>query len=139
MAVPPADRSRGAGPDLCTRTAAGRARAGCGALERQRAEASTAPRRPTLLTLGHPWQTRESRVLASQASDSRLKPIGLNLSSTSQLTSNLSLSKSAAFLLPFFAVSVCQTEVANIPTSEGVCCKNIKFIHLTQDPTTENF
>lgn len=40
-------------------------------------------------------------------------------------------------LLTFFFcnLSVCQTEVANIPMSEGVCCKNIKFIHLTQDPT----
>lgn len=101
VAVPPADRSRGAGPDLRTRTAAGRARAGRGALERQRAEASTAPRWPTLLTPEHPWQTREARVLAAQARDPRLRPIGLNLSSTSKLASNLSLSKSAAFLLPF--------------------------------------
>lgn len=44
VAVPPADHSPCTGPDLRRRTAAGRARVGRGALERQRAEASTVPR-----------------------------------------------------------------------------------------------
>ena len=109
VAIPPADHSRGVGPDLCTRTTAGRARAGCGALERQRVEASTAPRWPTPLTPEHPWQTREGRVLTAQASDSRLGPIGLNLSSTSKLTSNLNLSKAAAFDF-LFLQSLCLSD-----------------------------
>ena len=82
-----------------------------------------------------PGRPGKAGSLAAQASDSRLRLAGLNLFSASKFTSNLSLSKLSCFLTFFSSISLCQTEEANIPMSEGFCCKNIKFIHLTQDPT----